>query len=122
MGINMIDFYITRRQLGWLGHVRRMDYNKRLPRKMLSAWIPSKRPNGAPAMTYGRSIGKALDIFNFDREIWPQMAADRALWRDSIALGRPVIRQSKRLAQKPRSQLPAALLPRRASSCNQPTA
>ena len=112
MGINTIDFYITRRQLGWLGHVSRMDYETRLPRKLLSAWIPSKRPTGAPAMTYGRSITKALDNFNFDRDLWPQMAADRSLWRDSLALGRPAIRQSKRLAQKPRAELPAALRPR----------
>ena len=109
MGINMIDYYITRRQLGWLGHVARMDYNTRLPRKMLSAWVPSKRPNGAPAMTYGRSIMEALDNFNFDREFWPQMAADRALWRESLDLGRPAQRQSKRLAKKGRSELPEAL-------------
>ena len=76
MGIHSIDYYTTRRQLGWLGHVSRMDYNTR---KMLSAWVPSKRPSGAPAMTYGRSISKALIFFNFDRKLWPQMAADRAL-------------------------------------------
>ena len=109
MGINMIDYYINRRQLTWLGHVSRMDYSKRLPRKMLSSWIPSKRPNGAPAMTYGRSICKALDQFNIDREIWPQMAADRDLWRETLKLGRPAVRQSKRLALKPRAELPAAL-------------
>ena len=61
------------RRITWLVHVSRMDYSKRLPRKMLSSWIPSKRPNGAPAMTYGRSICRALDQFNIDREIWPQM-------------------------------------------------
>ena len=46
---------INRRQLRWVGHVRRMDYDRRLPRRMLSAWVRHPRPQGAPKMTYGRS-------------------------------------------------------------------
>ena len=33
MGIDSIDTYIYRRQLRWLGHVARMDFD-RLPRRM----------------------------------------------------------------------------------------
>ena len=41
-------------------------------------------------MTYGRSIGKALDKFSIDRETWPQLAADRGAWRDGrCALATP---------------------------------
>ena len=61
----MIDMYVARRQARWLGHVSRMP-SERLPRRMLSAWVPQRRPIGAPAMTYGRSVFKALDVFGLD--------------------------------------------------------
>ena len=70
------------------------------------------RPKGAPRMTYGRSLGKALDHFSIDRETWHELAADRPVWRETIRLGYPAIRRSKRIAGKPRAQLPAALQPR----------
>jgi hypothetical protein len=111
LGLESIDIYITRRQLRWAGHVSRMDFD-RLPRRMLTAWVRAPRPRGAPKMTYGRSIGKALDQFSIDRATWPELAADRSAWRETLRLGYPAIRRSKRIAGKPRAQLPAALLPR----------
>ena len=39
LGLDAVDFYLARRQLGWLGHVARMDFS-RLPRRMLSCWVP----------------------------------------------------------------------------------
>ena len=55
LGLDSIEYYIARRQLRWLGHVRRMG-PERLPRRMLSAWVAHKRPAGAPQFTYGRCI------------------------------------------------------------------
>ena len=43
-----------------------MDFDRRLPRRMLSSWVPHSRPTGAPTMTYGRSLGKALDHYHLD--------------------------------------------------------
>lgn len=37
MSMHSIDYYTTRGQLGWLGHASRMDYDSRLPRKMIKA-------------------------------------------------------------------------------------
>ena len=54
---------------------------------MLSAWVPDTRPNGAPCMTYGRTIGKALDKFCIDRETWPLLASDRGAWRATLKTG-----------------------------------
>ena len=59
VGIDSMDSYVTRRQLRWAGHVSRMPY-RRLPRKMLSSWVRSKRPRGAPQFTYGRMLRKSL--------------------------------------------------------------
>ena len=89
LGLDSIDKYVTRRQLRWLGHVRRMEYGQRLPRRMLSAWVPCPRPRGAPPLTYGRSVGAALDDFNIDRREWTALAADRAAWRETLRLGHP---------------------------------
>ena len=88
LGVDAIDFYVAQRQLGWAGHVRRMDFD-RLPRRMLSSWVPHKRPPGAPRMTYGRSLGKALDVFDLDHSKWHELAADRCAWRAMLASGTP---------------------------------
>ena len=82
MGLDSIDVCIARRQLRWLGHVSRMDF-ERLPRRMLSSWVPAPRPRGAPKMTYGRTICKALDHFSIAHATWPQLAADRLAWRQN---------------------------------------
>ena len=51
--------YIAPRQLRcWLGHVSRMPFD-RIPRRMLSSWLPSPRCRGAAKMTYGRTMKKA---------------------------------------------------------------
>ena len=99
LGIDTIDAHVSRRQLRWLGHVRRMSFD-RLPRRMLSSWVASKRPRGAPKMTYGRSIAKALAKFNVDAALWPDLAADRQAWAETLRLGRPAIRRSVRVAQR----------------------
>lgn len=79
LGLKSIDCYVTRRQLAWAGHVVRMNYD-RLPRKMLSCWVQSKRPKGAPKFTYGRGLFKALKKANVPNEIWFDLANDRSWW------------------------------------------
>ena len=69
----------------WLGHVARMDFD-RLPHRMLSAWVPHKRPIGAPRLTYGRSMVKAMDVFDLDPSHWHELAADRVAWRTMLGL------------------------------------
>jgi hypothetical protein len=83
----MIDMYVARRQARWLGHVSRMPFASRLPRRMLSCWVPHRRPTGAPTMTYGRSVLKALDKFHLNTARWPELAARRGAWRDMIRTG-----------------------------------
>ena len=61
----------------------------RLPRRVLSSCVPRKRPPGAPRMTYGRSLGKALDVFDLDHSKWHELAADRCAWRAILASGTP---------------------------------
>ena len=53
----------------------------------LSCWVAHPRPRGAPRMTYGRSVGKALDAFGLDHNKWPELAADRLAWRAMLRSG-----------------------------------
>ena len=88
-GLWTIDMYVSQRQLRWLGHVCRMDFD-RLPRKMLSCWVDASRPRGAPqSVTYARGVYKAMGKFNIDRKIvdWPRIAQDRFLWASVLAHG-----------------------------------
>ena len=59
LSLESIDTYVTKKQLQWAGHVLRMPW-ERLPRKMLTCWVQSKRPRGCPKFTIGRSIMKCL--------------------------------------------------------------
>ena len=77
LSVKSVDTYIYRRQLQWAGHVIRMPWS-RLPRKMLSSWVRSKRPIGAPKFTYGRSLYKALKKADIDVDFWHELAMDRA--------------------------------------------
>ena len=40
-----------------------------------------KRPASAPQFTYGRTIAKAMDVFDLDPARWTELAADRGAWR-----------------------------------------
>ena len=83
LNLDSIDTYINRRQLRWAGHVARMP-SHRLPRKMLSSWVRSKRPRGAPRFTYGRTLKKALKKANVDATNWYESAADKKGWREIL--------------------------------------
>ena len=62
---------------------------ERLPRLMLSAWVAHKRPAGAPQLTYGRTVAKAMDTFDLDPARWPELAADRGAWPARCCLRGP---------------------------------
>ena len=83
LGLPTIDSFITRRQLRWAGHVSRMDFG-RLPRRMMSSWVRSKRPRGAPRFTYGRALRKSLKKAGISTDTWTAQAMDRANWRNII--------------------------------------
>ena len=110
LDIDHIDCHLARRQLRYAGHVARMPLT-RLPRRMLSAWVPRRRPVGAPAMTYGRALRSQLEWFGVDIRRWSELAADRGAWRKMLQDGTapPEFRPPPPLSQrKPRRRAAAA--------------
>ena len=83
LGLKSIRVYCFKRQLRWAGHVARMSY-ERMPRKVLSSWVPNKRPIGAPEFTYGRSLFKCLKESSIDRNDWYVHAMDRCEWKHLV--------------------------------------
>ena len=91
MGLKSTDHYVARRQLRFAGHVSRMDFERRLPRRMLSSWVPHARSSGAPTLTYGRSLGtgRSSTTASLDPARWHDgwLAADRGAWRTMLQRG-----------------------------------
>jgi hypothetical protein len=85
LGIRSLDYYYNTRLLRWAGHVARMPMT-RTPRRLLTSWVDHKRLVGAPAMTIGRTINKALKTRSItaDFKKWNKLAQDRGSWRGLI--------------------------------------
>ena len=62
IGVETIKMSYHRRLIGWAGEVLRMPMD-RLPRKLLTAWLPHKRAVGA-TLNWGRTLKKALEFNN----------------------------------------------------------
>jgi hypothetical protein len=83
VGLKPLDHYYNTRLLRWAGHVARMPMT-RTPRKLLTGWVKHKRPRGAPSMTFGRTLNKALKaakIPSTQTATWIRLAQDRNEWR-----------------------------------------
>ena len=83
IGLQDIAKYIFRRQLQWAGHVWRMP-ETRLPQRLVSSWLTSRRPRGCPEFTYARGLKKALRGAHIPWSDWTTIAQDRCLWRDKL--------------------------------------
>ena len=59
LSIKSMDSYCNGKLLRWTGHVARMSMD-RVPRRLLTGWVSNNRQRGAPQMTFGRTLDKAL--------------------------------------------------------------
>ena len=75
-GLEPLIFYLDRRMITWAGKVARMSMD-RVPRRMLTAWLPCKRPRGC-AKTWGAALNEALKRRGIPTklDIWMAMARD----------------------------------------------
>jgi hypothetical protein len=90
LGVQPLDVYLFRRQLAWAGHVARMDWKVRMPRKLLSSWCKhdawggGRRPACGQMMSYWSTLKKALRRADVGVADWYELAQDRAKWRAMI--------------------------------------
>ena len=122
LGICSIEDYYNSRLLRWTGHVARMSM-RRTPRQLLTGWVRHPRPVGAPQMTSGRTINKALTELNLPTKFdggkgWRLLAQDRATWR-RLTQPDPAVREGKVEQRRP-ARRPAR--PRRRPRPRQPSA
>ena len=86
LGIKSFDAYYNARLLRWAGHVARMPMD-RMPRRLLTGWVRNRRLVGAPQMTFGRTLNKALRAKGLPTTFagargWQRLAQDRVTWRE----------------------------------------
>ena len=72
----------------------------RLPRRMLTAWVPTARLTGRPQLTYAHAIVKDLKKLGLDRVGWGAIAEDRAKWRGLVKQIRKAPKQKRKVKGK----------------------
>jgi hypothetical protein len=60
VGLRSLECYLSKRRLQWAGAIMRMDWEVRMPRKLISSWVYHQRPNGGPLMHFGRHLKRDL--------------------------------------------------------------
>ena len=69
MYMSDIATLLLRRRIQWAGHVLRMG-QERLPRRMITSWIPTTRPKGQPHLTFAQGLVKDLAYVGSTQVIW----------------------------------------------------
>ena len=87
LGLPPIDEIIEERSPRWVGHVIRMK-NDRLPKKLLTAWVPKVRRVGRPFKTYGQWLIELLKgrgpVKEIQQKKWQAVALDREKWKTVV--------------------------------------
>ena len=79
--VRPLRWHYETRLLRWGGHIVRMEKD-RLPRMLMTSWVPNSRPIGCPRMTFGRTVKKALKRLP---DMWPNLPFDRPDNWDSLS-------------------------------------
>ena len=77
-----LHIYYETRLLRWAGHVSRMAMD-RLPRKLLTGWVPHPRHNGGQMKTWGETLKDTLHSHHINTKFttWKVLAENRPLWK-----------------------------------------
>jgi len=85
LDVKCLDYYLARRRLGWAGHLARMDHKKRIPRKLLSGWICTRRPKGRPQNGFAHALMTDISNAGLDASNWFLLAAKKGKWEEFIS-------------------------------------
>jgi hypothetical protein len=67
LGLTSLDLVISNRKLRWAGHVRRMDWWSRLPRKFFTSSVDAPRCRGR-AHSYEHDLTRELQLIGFNTD------------------------------------------------------
>ena len=82
--IPSLESIILQLQLGWAGHVARMD-DTRIPKAMLFGELSAgKRNQGGPKKRYKDQLKSELEMADVCLDSWQQEAQNRDSWRSNI--------------------------------------
>ena len=82
LNIRPLGVYLAWQRLVWAWALARMDFGKRIPRKLISSWIPHKRLVGRPIAAYGNGLVVNLEIAGIDIGTWHVLAQDPKVWTE----------------------------------------
>ena len=75
---------LMQKNLGWAGHVARLD-NNRLPKEILLSQLSTgSRNRGRPKLSYKDTVKRHLQAKAIDVDSWYTQAQDRTSWRSMI--------------------------------------
>ena len=113
LDVKCLDYYLARRRLAWAGNLARMDFEKRLPRKLLSCWISSKRPHGRPQTGFAQALMTDIITTGLNADNWFILAASNEKW--DAFIGRDDVHIRSSTASKSLPQMPVPEGVRRSS-------
>lgn len=81
LGLKSCQHYFDSKMLRWAGHLSRMPLD-RLPRKFLTSWIATPRPQGHPSTSWVTTLETVLARKGISTEFaeWSELAQDRSEW------------------------------------------
>lgn len=100
--LESIQVFASRRALGWLGHLARMNVGHGfLARQLLTAFVQVDSHGSIPipggnSKTHGDSCAQFLDIISVFKDEWFVSAQNRDNWRDQIKSMTPLNRHPPR--------------------------
>jgi hypothetical protein len=82
-----IRVYYNQRALSWIGHIARME-DSRLPKKLMTSWLPNARPRGGGRANWGVEAKRSLMEAGIPTTFldWHTLAQDRSKWRQMISV------------------------------------
>ena len=79
-----IESILLQVQLGWAGHVIRMENVRMTKANFFSVLQEGKRDRGAPRKRYKDHLKRQLAQAGISHQLWQQEASDRDSWRSSV--------------------------------------
>ena len=80
-GDNIVK-WIKGQRISWLGHLERMEEDRRMPKKIFTQELEGTRRRGSPRKRWKEKVDRDLQVLGVRR--WRELVADRKKWKDIV--------------------------------------